>query len=78
MLSILIIQLLWVQKTIERQRISISIQQREDSLNQKEFQNDVQVALREVIETVEINTSNDVYGAVRMVSNNQFIVDLSA
>ena len=78
MLSILIIQLLWVQKTIERQRISISIQQREDSLNQNEFQNDVQVALREVIETVEINTSNDVYGAVRMVSNNQFIVDLSA
>ncbi len=78
MLSILIIQLLWVQKTIERQRISISIQQREDSLNQREFQNDVQIALREVIGTIERNTSNDVYGAVRMVSNSQFIVDLSA
>jgi hypothetical protein len=38
MLSILIIQLLWVGRTIETQNVSLAIQQKEDSLNLKEFQ----------------------------------------
>jgi len=53
MLSILIIQLLWVGRTIETQNVSLAIQQKEDSLNLKEFQDHVHRSLMNVLSTIQ-------------------------
>jgi len=77
MLSILIIQLLWVNRTIETQRVSLAIQQKEDSLNLKEFQDHVHSSLMHVLAKIQQREGDrsDMYGAVRQISNNHYTVD---
>jgi len=79
MLSILIIQLLWVGRTIETQNVSLAIQQKEDSLNLKEFQDHVHSSLMNVLSTIQKRDGDesDMYGAVRQISNNHFTVDFN-
>lgn len=79
MISILIIQLLWVRRTIESQRVSIAIQKKEDSLNLKEFQDHVHSSLLNVLSTIQQREGDrsDMYGAVRQISNNHFTVDFN-
>ena len=79
MLSILIIQLLWVGRTIETQKVSLAIQQKEDSLNLKEFQDHVHSSLMNVLSTIQKRDGDqsDMYGAVRQLSNNHFTVDFN-
>lgn len=79
MLSILIIQLLWVGRTIETQKVSIAIQEKEDSLNLKEFQDHVHSSLMNVLATIQKKDgdNSDMYGAVRQISNNHFTVDFN-
>ena len=76
--SILMVQLLWVRKTIEIQSTSIAIQQKSDSLNLKEFSEQTSLALRNVLEDISSNLedSSDQYGAIKQISANQFTVDI--
>lgn len=78
LLSVLSIQLFWIHKTTEAQRITVQIQEREDSLNLKQFSERAHIALRDVLE--QLNTKNDIsanlYGAVKQVRPNYFSVDI--
>lgn len=77
-LSILFIQLYWIQKTNETQRVKAEIQKKEDSLNVEQFSQRAHIALRnvlqEVLETQE--ASIDLYGAVKQIRPNYFSVDV--
>ena len=77
--SILVVQLVWVRKTMELQNTNIEIQEKEDSLNIKEFSEQSHVALRNVL--AEINTtladSSELYGAVKQIRSNRFMVDIN-
>lgn len=79
MISILVIQLLWVGRTIETQNISLAIQKKEDSLNLKEFQDHVNSSLMNVLATIQNQKvdRSEMYGAVRQISNNHFTVDFN-
>jgi len=76
--SILLVQLLWVRKTIEIQSTSTAIQQKSDSLNLKEFSEQTNLALRNVLEDISSNLedSSDQYGAIKQLNVNQFKVDI--
>lgn len=76
--SILLVQLLWVRKTIEIQSTSIAIQQKSDSLNLKEFSEQTNLALRNVLNIISsaIEDSSDQYGAIKQLNVNQFKVDI--
>lgn len=79
LLSILVIQLFWIKKTIDVQQTSIAIQKKEDSLNLKEFQDHVHTSLMNVLTTIQLNngTNLDEYGAVKQIKNNHFTVDFN-
>jgi len=53
--SILVVQMVWMRKTIAIQQTNIAIQEKEDSLNLKQFSEQAHIALRNVLE--EISTS---------------------
>ena len=76
--SILLVQLLWVRKTIEIQSTSTAIQQKSDSLNLKEFSEQTNLALRNVLNVISsaIEDSSDQYGAIKQLNINQFKVDI--
>ena len=76
--SILLVQLLWVRKTIEIQSTSTAIQQKSDSLNLKEFSEQTNLALRNVLNVIsnEIEDSSEHYGAIKQLNVNQFKVDI--
>lgn len=77
-LSILSIQLFWIQKNIEFQEENIDLQQRHDSISTKQFNDNVTVALKNVaIEIQRINKQpGDLYGNVRQLTSNYFTVEL--
>ncbi len=77
--SILIVQLVWMRKTLEMQEKSIAIQEKEDSLNLKAFSENTIIALKSVLDEIQRTSKDslDTYGTVRQVKNNQFTVDLS-
>jgi two-component system phosphate regulon sensor histidine kinase PhoR len=77
--SILIVQLVWVRKTLEMQEKNIAIQEKEDSLNLKSFSESSIIALKNVLDEIQKTSTDslDTYGTVRQVRNNQFTVDLS-
>jgi len=64
---------------MELQNTNIAIQEKEDSLNIKEFSEQSHVALRNVL--AEINTtladSSELYGAVKQIRSNRFMVDIN-
>ncbi|MFY7944568.1 MAG: hypothetical protein ACOVNZ_08285, partial [Crocinitomicaceae bacterium] len=71
--SILIVQLVWVRKTLEMQEKNIAIQEKEDSLNLKSFSESSIIALKNVLEEIQKTSTDslDTYGTVRQVRNNQ-------
>ena len=77
--SILVVQLVWVRKTMELQDTNIAIQKKEDSLNIKEFSEQSHVALRNVLEQINTNLadSSELYGAVKQIRSNRFMVDIN-
>lgn len=79
LLAILILQLLWLDKTIAIQETNVEIQNKEDSLNVEQFTQQVRVALRDVLEEISVETSDssDLYGAVRQLRSNHFVVDIN-
>ncbi|MBW7868954.1 MAG: HAMP domain-containing histidine kinase [Brumimicrobium sp.] len=79
-ISILLVQVLWINRTIRAQKDAIIIQERQDSLNTRQFEESVRVALRNVVE--QISTANnieniDLYGSVKQKSSNYFLVDIN-
>ena len=77
--GIMVIQGVWVRKTMELQVKNIAIQEKEDSLNLKEFSEQSHVALRNVLEKINTNfsDSSDLYGAVKQIRTNRFKVDIN-
>lgn len=79
LLSILFIQVFWIKGTIKAQNRAITIQERQDSLNIKQFEEQVRVALRNVVESISTHhaDSSDLYGAVKQQRSNYFLVDIN-
>jgi len=77
--SILFIQIFWIRKTIKAQKVAVEIQEREDSLNLKQFSEHAHIALRNVLEEISDYTENttDLYGAVKQIRTNYFSVDIA-
>lgn len=75
--SILLIQMVSINKTEALQKKNIRVQQREDSLNLVHFTDRSYTALRSVLSEIQINTSDssDVFEAVKQVDTNYFKVD---
>ncbi len=77
--SILIVQLIWVKKTLEIQENDIAIQNKEDSLNARDFNYNTVRALQNVAKTIQTNAKDpiDLYGAVKKINENQYTVDIT-
>lgn len=78
-LSILFIQIFWIKGTIKAQNRAISIQEKQDSLNLQQFEEQVRVALRNVVELISTHHDDhsDLYGAVKQKSSNYYLVDVN-
>jgi two-component system phosphate regulon sensor histidine kinase PhoR len=71
--------MVWMRKTIAIQQTNIAIQEKEDSLNLKQFSEQAHIALRNLLEEISTQTadSSDLYGAVKQVRTNYFTVDIN-
>lgn len=77
-LSILIVQFVWIQNTRQLQQEYINIQQREDSLNLREFAQQARTALRNVLTSVHQNEEQSaVYGAIKQISYQHYTADIN-
>lgn len=77
-LSILSVQFVWIHNTRQLQQEYINIQQREDSLNLREFAQKARAALRIVLTSVNQNEDpSAVYGAIKQVSYQHYTVDIN-
>lgn len=77
--SILLVQFVWMRSTLEMQAKNIAIQEKEDSLNLREFSQQAHSALREVLEQISPNHPDhtDLYGAIKQIKSNHFTVDFT-
>lgn len=77
--SILLVQFVWMRSTVEMQAKNIAIQEKEDSLNLREFSQQAHSALREVLEQISPNHPDhtDLYGAIKQIKSNHFTVDFT-
>ena len=80
LISIFIVQFLWLNNTVRIQRIHLRIQAKEDSLNLRQFMERTEIALQDVVETIreESKDSSDQYGAVKAISPTTFSVDINS
>lgn len=78
LMSILFVQYYWIKKTVSAQEKDIAIQQKEDSLNLKQFSEDAHISLRNVLQSIstQYSDSSDLFGAVKQVKSNYFSVDI--
>ncbi len=79
LLGILFIQVFWIKSTIKAQNTAVTLQERQDSLNLRQFEEQVRVALRNVVESISTHhaDSSDLYGAVKQKSSSYFLVDIN-
>jgi len=79
LIGILFIQVFWINSTIKAQNTAVSLQERQDSLNLRQFEEQVRVALRNVAESISSHhaDSSDLYGAVKQKSSSYFLVDIN-
>ncbi|WP_070137811.1 sensor histidine kinase [Crocinitomix algicola] len=77
-LSILTIQFFWIKKNIDFQQTNIAIQNKQDSLSQVQFNDQVTIALKRVANEIQrINQQpGDLYGNVKQLTSNYFTVEL--
>jgi two-component system phosphate regulon sensor histidine kinase PhoR len=68
-----------MRSTVEMQAKNIAIQEKEDSLNLREFSQQAHSALREVLEQISPNHPDhtDLYGAIKQIKSNHFTVDFN-
>jgi two-component system phosphate regulon sensor histidine kinase PhoR len=79
LISILIVQYFWIQSSIATQKINVEIQEKEDSLDLKQFSETVHISLRNVLQEISTQSSDssDLYGAVKQIRRNYFSVDIN-
>lgn len=79
LVSILLIQFYWIDISLRQQKEEIRIQQQQDSLNTRQFNDRVFISLKNVAqEILTINKDTaDLYGAVKQVSSNYFTVNIN-
>lgn len=77
-ISILMVQFFWIDRTIKAQKDALILQDRQDSLNVRQFEESVRVALRNAVEEIgnEHLDSSFIYGAVKQKSSNYYLVDI--
>jgi two-component system phosphate regulon sensor histidine kinase PhoR len=77
-ICIFIIQIFWIEKSIEVQKHTLQIQNQQDSLNNKQFNENVSLALKNVAGDIQrINKqTGDLYGTVKQQTSNYFTVEL--
>lgn len=77
-LCILSIQVFWIKKNIDFQQKSILIQNRQDSVSSRQFNEKISIALlNTAIEIQCVNHSTaDLYGSVKQQTSNYFTVEL--
>lgn len=78
-ISILLVQIVWIKQTASMQEVNIAIQEKEDSLNIIHFSEQTHIALRNVLEDISTvkADSSDLYGAVKQINSNYFSVDIN-
>ncbi|WP_107039338.1 sensor histidine kinase [Brumimicrobium mesophilum] len=78
-ISILMVQVFWINRTIKAQKDALILQERQDSLNVRQFEESVRVALRNAVEEIGSHhvDSSFLYGAVKQKSSNYFLVDIN-
>jgi two-component system, OmpR family, phosphate regulon sensor histidine kinase PhoR len=78
-ISILLVQIVWIKQTASMQEVNIAIQEKEDSLNNIHFSEQTHIALRNVLENISTvkADSSDLYGAVKQINANYFSVDIN-
>ena len=79
LLSILFIQVFWIRKTIIIQENKKELQQRDDSLSNRQFNERVHIALTNVVSEISslYKDSSDLYGAVKQEMSNYFTVSIN-
>jgi two-component system phosphate regulon sensor histidine kinase PhoR len=79
LISIMIVQVLWIQKTGDMQATNIELQEREDSLNIVNFNKQTTISLHNVLEVISshLKDSSDLYGSVKQIDHNYFSVQIS-
>jgi two-component system phosphate regulon sensor histidine kinase PhoR len=77
-LCIFIIQFFWIKKNIEFQQNLIVIQNHQDSLNSRKFNEKVSIALQNTAMEIQCvnETYSDLYGAVKQQTTNYFTVEI--
>lgn len=77
LVCILLIQYIWIKKTIDVQKTEVQLNQHEDSLNKIRFTQKVHFSLSSVLDEISLATkdSSDRYGAIRQVRPNLFYVE---
>lgn len=77
--SILFIQVYWIRSTIQVQENKQELLVRQDSLDQREFNERVHIALRKVARDISsfYKDSSDLYGAVNQQLKNYFTVNIN-
>lgn len=77
--SVMLIQVYWIKSTLKAQQTALTLQERQDSLNIRQFEEQVRVALRNVVEEISTqhDDDSDLYGAVKQISTNYFLVDVN-
>jgi two-component system, OmpR family, phosphate regulon sensor histidine kinase PhoR len=79
LISILIIQVNWIKKSIQIQQTNIEIHEKKDSLFIKQFTERVHIALTNVLEEITTYQKEPIqtYGAVKQVQTNYYTVDIN-
>jgi len=77
-ICILTIQFFWVKRNLEYQQTNIKIQNIQNSLSDRQFSENVSLALKNVATEIQrINKQkSDLYGKVKQLSSNYFMVEL--
>jgi two-component system phosphate regulon sensor histidine kinase PhoR len=76
--GILTIQFFWIKNNIEFQKTKISIQNKQDSIRQAQFGDQVNIALKEVASEIQRinNQPGDLFENVKQLTTNYFTVEL--
>jgi len=79
LMSILFIQVFWIRKTLIIQENKKELQQREDSLSSRQFNERVHISLTNVVGEISSmhRDSSDMYGAVKQEMSNYFTVAIN-
>ncbi|MFM7662183.1 MAG: sensor histidine kinase [Bacteroidota bacterium] len=79
MICILVIQIMWIKNTQSIQGENIEIQQKQVELNKNYFKSQVISSLQNIRRIISKQTadSTDQYGAVQLLSDNYFLVEIS-